>query len=339
MAALIDAVYFYTRLDGAAQQIGKQTCDLGAVLEDAKADIGELIRESNAVIAGGPLPTIHGNQRQLSQLFQNLLCNAIHHCRAAPAIRIDALEDESHWSVRIADNGPGVEESQRARIFEPFKRLAHSKAQGLGLGLAICKRIVEAHGGQIRCESSPMGGAAFVFTLPKEIPAHDGPTQVSPADLSDAVSPGGKTLANILLIDDSDADIELTRILLLEKSKLRCNFLVARDACAAKRMLESEIGDAPPIDLILLDINMPGMDGFELLEYMRGGVALRDMPVVVCSTSSYDRDMERAKDLGALGYLVKPAAFETLRPLLDRASGLRLVREGGGHALHRAAHK
>jgi CheY-like chemotaxis protein len=87
------------------------------------------------------------------------------------------------------------------------------------------------------------------------------------------------------------------------------------------------------VNVLLLDINMPGMDGFELLEHVRANVALRDIPVVICSTSGYDKDMERAKKLGALGYIVKPAEFDKLKPFLDRVSNLQLVQEDAGYAL------
>ena len=336
MEALIDAVYFYTRLDGSVQRISKEPCDADAVMEDAKSDISELIRERKALIASGPLPRVHANRRQLSQLLQNLLCNAIQHCEITPLIRIQAVEEAEHWSFCVADNGPGIDEFQRKRVFEPFKRLAHSRAKGLGLGLAICKRIVEAHGGKIWCEDGPEGGAAFHFTLPKaaDMPAaQDGTAGILPPPEAELA---GQPLAGILLVDDSEGDIELTRIMLLEKSKLRCNLLVARDAHIAIEMLREQGDDAPMVNFLLLDINMPGMDGFELLEYIRTNVALRDMPVVICSTSGYDKDMERAKSLGALGYVVKPAELGKLKPFLDQVSTLHLVREEPGYALRRA---
>jgi signal transduction histidine kinase len=333
MAALIEAVYLYTRLDGSAPQIAKESCDLGAVLEDVMADLGELIRERKAAIRTASLPAVPGDRRQLAQLLQNLLCNAIHHCPGAPVIRIDAVESEEHWAVRVADNGPGIEPAQRERVFEPFKRLAHSK--GLGLGLAICKRIVEAHGGRIRCETGSDGGAAFIFTLPKQDAARKGARDAEAVE-SVRAADEPLALANVLLVDDSEGDIALTRILLLEKSKLRCNLLVARDGHAAKRMLE-QTDRAGSVDLLLLDINLPGMDGFELLESLRANPALRHLPVVMCSTSSYDRDMERARGLGALGYIEKPMAFGKLRPLLERAADLDLLDESEGHVLRRAA--
>ena len=90
------------------------------------------------------------------------------------------------------------------------------------------------------------------------------------------------------------------------------------------------------VDIVLLDINMPGMDGLELLKHMRGEQALKDLPVIMCTTSSYDQDIARAKALGATAYMTKPADLAKLRPALEQIKGLRLHEEGDGFALVRA---
>jgi signal transduction histidine kinase len=339
MEALIDAVYFYTRLDGGKQELSKEVCDVAAVLKDAKADVSTLIRERKAIVVGDALPHVVANRRQLMQVLQNLLCNAIQHCTEAPLIRVTATEEPDRWLIRVADNGPGIEEAQREKIFEPFKRLAQSNAQGLGLGLAICKRIVELHGEKIWCEAAPDRGAVFVFSLSKDAVAGVATEQAKSTDETPAgvAEREQKALANLLLVDDNEADIELARIMLLEESKLRCNLLTARDAYVAMEILRNNTGEASMVDLLLLDINMPGMDGFELLEAMRAVESLRDVPVLICSTSGYDKDMERAKALGAIGYLAKPAELDKLKPFLERIGRLCLFRDDQGHMLLRAA--
>ena len=336
MSALIDAVYFYTRLDGSAQEVPKEACDTASVLEDAKADISALIRERNARISADALPTVTANRRQLAQVLQNLMCNAIQHCKTDPVIHVDAVESPTHWSFRVTDNGLGIEEVQREKIFEPFKRLAQPKAQGLGLGLAICKKIVETHGGKIWCESAAQQGTTFVFTIPKDAAEIKPKVPVSAARAA-PTEPQEQPMANLLLVDDNEADIELTRIMLFEEAGLQCNLLVARDAYEAMNILRTAANKMATVDLLLLDINMPGMDGFELLENMRAEDALKNMPVVMCTTSGYDKDMERAKGLGALGYLTKPAEMNRLKPVLDRIATLDLRREIKGYTLLRAA--
>lgn len=337
MEALIDAVYFYTRLDGGKQELSKEVCDVAAVLKDAKADVSTLMREREAVVVGDGLPHVVANRRQLMQVLQNLLCNAIQHCAEAPIIRVTATEEPDRWLIRVTDNGPGIEEAQREKIFEPFKRLAQPNVQGLGLGLAICKRIVELHGGKIWCEAAPDRGAVFVFSLSKDAVAAAKQAKSTVETSSGGAEREQNPLANLLLVDDNEADIELARIMLLEESKLRCNLLTARDAYVAMEILRNNAGESSMVDLLLLDINMPGMDGFELLEEMRASEVLRDVPVLICSTSGYDKDMERAQALGAIGYLAKPAELDKLKPFLEQIGSLRLSRDHQGHKLSRAS--
>ncbi|MBV8938877.1 MAG: response regulator [Alphaproteobacteria bacterium] len=331
MIMLIDTIYLYTRLDGGQEHAFFEACDGNGLLRDTKENLAELIREHQAVITSDPLPEVLGNRMQLMQVLQNLLANAIRHCEKVPVIHVDAEEQKDHWLLRIRDNGPGISSEQRERVFEPFKRLKNN--QGLGLGLAICRKIIEAHGGEIWCETPSGAGTAFLFTLPKTVSARSS-APIHP-EISGAVSQD--RLGTILLVEDNEADIELTRIMLIEEARLQCNLLVARDGQEALTRLRSEMKNHIFIDLVLLDINMPRMDGFELLRQMRAEEALQHVPVVMCTTSTYDRDMEMAKSLGADGYLTKPADLGKLRAAIDGAAAVRLCAEGEGYALRPAA--
>lgn len=339
MGTLIDTVYFYTRLDGPPQQLAKEACDVAGVLEEAKENIGQLIKERQATITSDPLPKINVNHMQLLQVLQNLLCNAIRHGGDHPKVHVHASEVEGQWLFRVSDDGPGIDEPYRVKLFQPFKRGNHHKGQGLGLGLAICKKIVESHGGKIWYEPGIDAGATFLFTLPKDMPKqprvkHGAAQQPLPKKPADGYE---KPLANILLVEDNEADIELTRILLIEQPPLKCNFLVAHDAYEALTMLRAETQKTGAIDLMLLDINMPGMDGFDLLEQIRNEDSLKKTLVVMCSTSTYDKDIERAKSLGVVGYMSKPAEIGKLKAILAATDSLRLQAEQDGYALLRAA--
>jgi signal transduction histidine kinase len=330
MAALIDAVHFYTDLDRPVQETPKEPCAGDQVLEEALSDISELVRESQAVITAAPLPTLFANPLRLRQVLQNLLCNAVHHAQGQPRVHVDAVEEADAVVLRVSDNGPGVEAAMRERIFQPFTRLNRRKG-GLGLGLAICKRIVDSHGGEIGCGPGADGGAVFAVRLPKQGPA----AAVEPAGAFAARPQRAAGLADVLVVDDNEVDIELVRILLLEEEKLRCNLLAATGAAEALSILR---GNAPkPIDLMLLDINMPGTDGFDLLGQLRADEALRRLPVLMCTTSSFAKDIERARDLGAAGYVAKPARLASLRPALARIPSLQLCEEEDGYALRRVA--
>lgn len=340
MGALIDTVHYYMRLDGSDQEIPTDACDVGAVLEEAKENAGKLIRERSAVIVSDPLPFVKANRMQLLQVLQNLLCNAIYHCGVDPRIRIAVTGEGDDWVFRFSDNGRGIGEGEREKIFEPFARLDVHNSHGLGLGLAICKKIIEAHGGTIRCESTLGAGAAFIFSLPKAEPNVAESTTARPdmeTDTTGSATAIETRLANVLVVDDNQADLKLVQIMLAEVSKLRCNFLVARDASEALGLLRDGNAKSATVDLILLDINMPGMSGLEMLSHMRGESALQQMHVVICSSSAYDKDITRAAELGALGYITKPVEMTKLAPLLDKAKGLRLSSGDDGTLHLRAA--
>ncbi len=145
------------------------------------------------------------------------------------------------------------------------------------------------------------------------------------------------SLANVLLIDDRKADVELARVFLQVRDKMQFNLKVANGAKEALEMLKQAVTSGEVIDLLLLDINMPGMDGFELLEQVRKDAALKHIAVVMCTGSTYDQDQARAEALGAAGYMVKPASLEQLKPMLTAIPALKLDLEGEHVRLLRAA--
>ncbi len=146
-----------------------------------------------------------------------------------------------------------------------------------------------------------------------------------------------QSLANVLLIDDRKADVELARVFLQVRDKMQFNLKVANGAKEALEMLKQAVARGEVIDLLLLDINMPGMDGFELLEEVRKDAALKHVAVVMCTGSTYDQDQARAQALGAAGYMVKPASLAQLRPMLTAIPALKLDLEGETVRLLRAA--
>ena len=115
------------------------------------------------------MPIVKANENQLIQLMQNLVSNSIKFCNNIPKIVIKGEEKDEEWEISVKDNGIGIEEQYKERIFQIFQRL-HTKDEypGTGIGLAICKRIVERHGGKIWMESEKKGkGTIFKFTIPK----------------------------------------------------------------------------------------------------------------------------------------------------------------------------
>jgi light-regulated signal transduction histidine kinase (bacteriophytochrome) len=139
------------------------------MLNEVIDDLGAAIKETSAQIEAEPLPALNGYPTELKQLFQNLLINAIKFRKKDinPQIKIDAQRNNGHWDFKITDNGIGIEEQHKERIFIIFQRLhTRNEYEGSGIGLAHCKKIVELHGGKIWVESLLGEGTTFHFTLP-----------------------------------------------------------------------------------------------------------------------------------------------------------------------------
>jgi light-regulated signal transduction histidine kinase (bacteriophytochrome) len=138
-----------------------------SALEVVLDDLRGMIVESNAVVEAGPLPLLHMDRTSLIQLLQNLVANAIRYRSAAsPRIQISARQEEGHWHICCSDNGIGIPAEFSERIFEPFKRLHGQEIPGSGIGLALCKKIVERYGGRIWVESIVGQGSTFHFRIP-----------------------------------------------------------------------------------------------------------------------------------------------------------------------------
>ena len=166
MQRLIADLLNYSRVGTRGKPLEPVNCD--AILERVLVSLKLAINESGAVVRHDPLPTVMGDDLQLGQLFQNLLANAIKfRGETPPVIHVSAEHTGNAWNFSVRDNGIGFAPEYAERIFMIFQRL-HSKAEypGSGIGLAICKKIVERHGGRIGVKSEPGRGANFFFTIP-----------------------------------------------------------------------------------------------------------------------------------------------------------------------------
>jgi len=167
MQRMINDLLNYSRVG--RKSAGFAPVDLRAVVEAALSGLGAAIEEAGARVTVGNLPSVFGEAMLLERLFQNLVANALKFRRddAEPEIEITAEHEEGAWRICVADNGIGIDPEYAERIFLLFQRLhERSKYPGTGIGLALCKKVVEHHGGRIWVESEPGRGSRFKFTLP-----------------------------------------------------------------------------------------------------------------------------------------------------------------------------
>lgn len=312
---------------------------LSAVLDQVEDNLHQQIESRGAVLIRGTLPEVMGDATLLIQLMQNLVSNAIRYCEEPiPEVQVSATAEDDTCRLTVRDNGPGIDPEHRELIFQPFKRLVGRGIEGTGLGLAICRRIAQLHRGSIRCEAKKGPGATFLVELPLAQARIVPPTASAAAhSAKPAEQPGEGSgrLAEVLLVEDSPADIQLLKIKLMRREKVNFNLHVATNGREAMRLLEERAGvaDVPQIDLMLLDINMPIMDGFEVLHALSADARLKRIPVCILSTSSDESDMQRARDLGALAYMIKPPTLQQLEEALEDVDHLELLQRGDSLAL------
>ena len=168
MKQLIEDLLAYSRVGTKGKEF--KPISMEAPLKRAITNLRAAIEESGAAVTWDPLPNVDGDEVQLAQVFQNLMGNALKfRGQAVPRIHVSATEQNAEWQLTIADNGIGIEPQYFERIFMLFQRL-HTMGEypGTGIGLAICKKVVERHGGRIWVASTPGEGSQFHFTLPKK---------------------------------------------------------------------------------------------------------------------------------------------------------------------------
>ncbi len=277
---------------------------------------------TRAVSSSGVL----ADRGKLRQVLLNLLSNAVKFSAEQTVIEIGAEDAGSAVRFWVRDQGPGMDEALIARLFRPFVQgdsTMVKKHQGTGLGLAISKRLVEEHGGTIEVASAPGKGSTFSVTLPiaaSGAPRAGGPGLAeSPAQPPPVPSPsGGQKRPLILLVEDDVAAVRLVRAYLRDAGYE----LVEASDCANALELAQRL---QPV-VILLDLDLDGEDGLDLLGVLKSDPATRQIPVVITSIHA---EQNRAGQLGASDYLVKPI---DRAPLLESIARLRQVGSNGAGA-------
>jgi PAS domain S-box-containing protein len=170
MNGLIDDLLDYGRIAEGDADEGRGEVDLDAVLGEALLNLDADVALRGGIVTADALPTVWGHRRQLGQLLQNLVGNALKFAAAdtPPRVHVSAAPTDAAWTVTVTDNGIGIPAPQRARVFDRFTQLhERGEREGSGIGLAIAQRVVDRHGGRIWVEDAPGGGTRFCVTLPQ----------------------------------------------------------------------------------------------------------------------------------------------------------------------------
>ena len=338
------------------EQAGHMRGLIGTLLDAGRIEAGTLSvspepsavaalvdRARNTFLSGGgrhsvlidmppDLPPVMADRRRIAQVLNNLIANAASHSPASSPIQVSAERDGVHVSISVSDEGRGIAPEQLPHLFRKYAGAGGERAiAGTGLGLVICKGLVEAHGGRIRAESGGAGqGSRFTFTLPAVEDAREGEAPRSGRRSADPAS-DPREPTRILVVDDDPKTLRYVRDIL---SGAGYAPLVTGDHADLSRIIRTE-----KPSLVLLDLMLPGTDGIALMESVP---ELADLPVVFISGYGRDETVARALKAGAADYVVKPFSPTELIARVEAA--LRRVARPepfalGALAIHYESHR
>ena len=299
MRDLINNLLDLTRIEAGTLSVAPEPTDVAAVIAQARdAFLSSGYRNSIEVDLLPNLPRIGADKQRVVQVLYNLFSNAAKYSREWSTIRVTAAREDLYVVVSVTDEGQGIAAEHLPRLFSKFSRIDDDNGRqigGHGLGLAICRGIVEAHGGRIWAESDGVGrGARFTFTIPAA--AESGASTTSAPTLASTGSERAPTdLERILVVDD---DPQILRYVRNTLSEAGYTPIVTDDPDEVGRLLA---GEQP--HLVLLDLVLPGTDGFELLNRIP---AVLEVPVIILSGRGRGQDIAKAFDMGVADYIVKP---------------------------------
>ena len=313
MGALIGDLLDAGRIDTGTLSVTPEAAEVAALVDRARrAFASGGGRHALRIELPDDLPRVMADERRIVQVLNNLLANAARHSPASTPIHVGAVREGIEVAISVSDEGRGIAPERLSQLFRRYADIGGAErdreAAGFGLGLVICKGLVEAHGGRIRAESAGPGkGTRFTFTLPaaEEV----GAGAAAPAGRSPASEP-----VPVLVVDDDPETLRLVR-----------------DALAAAGYAPVVTGEPEEVarliaeknpHLVLLDLVLPGADGIEL---MRSTPEMASLPVIFISAYGHDETVVRALDAGAADYIVKPFSASELtarvRAALRRREG------------------
>lgn len=290
-------------------------------LEEMAAECQPLIdisaRQHNVKVVFEPMHslTVMADRVRLKQVLLNLLANAIKYNRTGGHVRCEAQTTQAdRIRLQIKDTGLGISTEDIEGLFNPFSRLARdTHREGTGIGLAVCRRLVSAMGGEINATSELGKGSCFWLELdafsPGDVQAHGdaaGPSPTGPSGPPDTL-PLPEGLGCILQIEDNPSNLRLINQMLARYAGLR----TISASCGADGL---ELARREQPDLILLDIHMQGLDGYQVLEALRAAPDTRHIPVIALTANATVEDIARGQSAGFDAYLTKPI---DLRALID----------------------
>jgi PAS domain S-box-containing protein len=305
LLGLINELLDLARIDAGHLSLKLDAVELAPLVQECLQAIAPVAQQYQVQLPDPARLALQGRvvaeRERLKQVLLNLLSNAIKHNRRGGQVALQLARDGDTLRISVLDTGPGLDQAQKERLFHAFERLGadRSAVDGAGIGLALSKRLVELMHGQIGLDSEVGVGSCFWVRLDcaDTVPA-----------VPDAVAHSG----TVLYIEDNPVNVLLMEAMLGQQTRLR---LLSADLPEAGL----QIARTQRPDLILLDIQLPGIDGYEVLRQLRAEDATREIPVIAISANATRADIERGRAAGFEDYLTKPIDQHLLVAALQRA--------------------
>ena len=297
MSELIGNLMDAAQIETGSLSVSPEPVDLAVMVDQARnVFLSEGKDQSVEIDLPHDLPRVRADQKRIVQVLCNLLSNAARHSPESSTIRIEAAAKDLHVEVSVIDEGRGIPAERLPHLFRKYARsVRDEQGLGSGLGLSICKGLIEAHGGRIWADSEGIGlGTRFTFTVPV---AYDIQADFALAtDSSKALPERDQSLKALVLVVDDDPQALGQIRGFLENAGYRA--LLTGDPDQVEDLVE-----AHQPDLVLLDLLLPGTDGIQLMQSVP---ALSDRPVIFLSAYGRDETIAKALEIGAADYVVKP---------------------------------
>ncbi|MGZ4953886.1 MAG: PAS domain-containing hybrid sensor histidine kinase/response regulator [Methylobacter sp.] len=300
---LINEILDLTRIESGKTDFKIETIALSPLISEAVSLSLPAATSRNIAIQYSCAANLHlrADMSRMRQILLNLLSNALKYNRQGGSVVLSCAVMGDSVRVTIADTGTGIPNERRLEIFQAFHRLGAEKSniEGTGIGLVICKRLIEGMGGRIGFDSTLGIGSRFWFELPHALSDYKNfmePSIKLKSETSDKSRPTGKC---VLYIEDSPINIEVMKHIFYMHQDIR--LLIAESAEIGLTMINE---DQP--DLVLMDINLPGMSGLEALHILKSNSHTALIPVIAVSAAAMPSDVEAGLKAGFMAYLTKP---------------------------------
>jgi len=318
LLTLINEILDLAKVEAGALTLSMEAVGLDEILAECRTMIAPLAaaRGIRVLFPDGCLDAqLRADRTRLKQVLLNLLSNAVKYNREGGAVVIDCTEaGPQRLRLSVRDTGLGLESGQVAALFQPFNRLGQEGGtqEGTGIGLVVTRRLVELMGGEIGVTSSPGVGSVFWIELGTAVAAAaqapDARAASAPAAAAEAAADGEPHL--LLYIEDNPANLKLVQEIVGFRSDLR--LLAAPDGQIGLSLARSRRPE-----VILMDLNLPGMSGFEVLAQLRREPGTATIPAIALTANAMRRDVERGLAAGFDRYLTKPIDIEKFNEAID----------------------